>query len=260
MIVTNKLAITVFPYESTLTALQMAFTVLVLVAAWPTLHVGSLHDALRWSLVAPCFAGMLLTSMLALKHCTMTLVIVVRAMSPMFALMAEMNRSSVLHVNRQMILSIFIMVLGALLYTKDLEFRHLVGVGWIAVNTCFSVLTRLLQRKMLAADQSQSGTGPKRNPVDISKSGCSLINNALGLLPLLVTAYFTGEGGEVHSAPAALMSLTQRETNLMVISCVVAVGISYTNIWCQSLISATSMLILVNANRWGRSFFRRTQD
>ena len=46
-----------------LTALQMAFTVLVLVAAWPTLHVGSLHDALRWSLVAPCFAGMLLTSM-----------------------------------------------------------------------------------------------------------------------------------------------------------------------------------------------------
>lgn len=227
MIVTNKLAITVFPYESTLTALQMAFTVLVLVAAWPTLHVGSLHDALRWSLVAPCFAGMLLTSMLALKHCTMTLVIVVRAMSPMFALMAEMNRSSVLHVNRQMILSIFIMVLGALLYTKDLEFRHLVGVGWIAVNTCFSVLTR--------------------NPVDISKSGCSLINNALGLLPLLVTAYFTGE---VHSAPAALMSLTQRETNLMVISCVVAVGISYTNIWCQSLISATSMLILVNANRF----------
>ncbi|CAK9003381.1 unnamed protein product [Durusdinium trenchii] len=235
MIVTNKLAITVFPYESTLTALQMAFTVLVLVAAWPTLHVGSLRDALRWSLVAPCFAGMLLTSM---PLGTVTLVIVVRAMSPMFALMAEMNRSSVLHVNRQMILSIFIMVLGALLYTKDLEFRHLVGVGWIAVNTCFSVLTRLLQRKMLAADQ---------NPVDISKSGCSLINNALGLLPLLVTAYFTGE---VHSAPAALMSLTQRETNLMVISCVVAVGISYTNIWCQSLISATSMLILVNANRF----------
>lgn len=36
----------------------------------------------------------------------------------------------------------------------------------------------------------------------------------------------------------------------MVISCVVAVGISYTNIWCQSLISATSMLILVNANRF----------
>lgn len=177
MIVTNKLAITVFPYESTLTALQMAFTVLVLVAAWPTLHVGSLHDALRWSLVAPCFAGMLLTSMLALKHCTMTLVIVVRAMSPMFALMAEMNRSSVLHVNRQMILSIFIMVLGALLYTKDLEFRHLVGVGWIAVNTCFSESCGHLEEWMLldqqrlrAAATAGHGLFHRRGPLGPSRA------------------------------------------------------------------------------------------
>ena len=37
---------------------------------------------------------------------------------------------------------------------------------------------------MLAADQ---------DPVDISKGGCSLINNAVGLLPLLATAYLTGD-------------------------------------------------------------------
>ncbi|CAK9048374.1 unnamed protein product [Durusdinium trenchii] len=237
MIVFNKLVITAFPFESTLTALQMAFTVLVLLAAFPFLHIGSFRDALRWSLVAPCFAGGLLTAMLALKHCTLTLVIVVRALTPIFTLLAESFNNGC-KVNRQELLSILIAVLGALLYTKELGFEHLVGVGWIFVNTCFSVLLRLLQRRMLAADQ---------DPVDISKGGCSLINNAMGLLPLLATAYITGEFEE---APNQLALLSSQELIFMGISCVVAAAISYANIWCQSLISATSMLILVNLTRF----------
>lgn len=72
---------------------------------------------------------------------------------------------------------------GALLYTKELGFEHLVGVGWIFVNTCFSVLLRLLQRRMLAADQ---------DPVDISKApprngsggaGCG-VKKGGGLMPI----------------------------------------------------------------------------
>jgi hypothetical protein len=50
------------------------------------------------------------------------------------------------------------------------------------VNVSFSVLTRLLQRRLLAD-----------NRIDISKNGCSLISNALGILPLILTAYLTGE-------------------------------------------------------------------
>eukprot|EP00913_Durusdinium_trenchii_P021552 g20254.t1 len=245
MIVFNKLVITAFPFESTLTALQMAFTVLVLLAAFPFLHIGSFRDALRWSLVAPCFAGGLLTAMLALKHCTLTLVIVVRALTPIFTLLAESFNNGC-KVNRQELLSILIAVLGALLYTKELGFEHLVGVGWIFVNTCFSVLLRLLQRRMLAADQ---------DPVDISKGGCSLINNAMGLLPLLATAYITGDGSMIQGrqrrpAPNQLALLSSQELIFMGISCVVAAAISYANIWCQSLISATSMLILVNLTRF----------
>ena len=122
--------------------------------------------------------------------------------------------------------------IGAVLYTRELKVEHLVGIrclactvghgkphgktehvsscfnkniqnpsniikylqiltflptwiefqGWLTVNVSFSVLTRLLQRRLLAEHR-----------IDISKSGCSLISNALGILPLVLTAYFNGE-------------------------------------------------------------------
>lgn len=216
MMVTNKLAITAFPYESTLTALQMAFAVLLLLCfAFRSIHIGSLKDVLRWSMVAPFFAGMLLTNMLALKHCTLTLVIVCKTMSPIFTLMAESFYANV-QVNLQMVASLLIMLLGAVLYTRELKVEHLVGVRWLTVNVSFSVLTRLLQRRLLAD-----------NRIDISKSGFSLISNALGILPLILTAYLTGEL-EADAAPQKLTSLSNLEMCFIIVSCVVGLGINYT--------------------------------
>lgn len=216
MMVTNKLAITAFPYESTLTALQMAFAVLLLLCfAFRSIHIGSLKDVLRWSMVAPFFAGMLLTNMLALKHCTLTLVIVCKTMSPIFTLMAESFYANV-QVNLQMVASLLIMLLGAVLYTRELKVEHLVGVRWLTVNVSFSVLTRLLQRRLLAD-----------NRIDISKSGCSLISNALGILPLILTTYLTGEL-EADAAPQKLTSLSNLEMCFIIVSCVVGLGINYT--------------------------------
>lgn len=180
---------------------------------------------------------MLLTNMLALKHCTLTLVIVCKTMSPIVTLMVESFYAKV-QVNLQMVASLLIMLLGAVLYTRELKVEHLVGVRWLTVNVSFSVLTRLLQRRLLAD-----------NRIDISKSGCSLISNALGILPLILTAYLTGEL-EADAAPQKLTSLSNLDMFFIIVSCVVGLGINYTTIWCQSLISATSMLVLINANRF----------
>ncbi|CAK9080788.1 GDP-mannose transporter GONST4 [Durusdinium trenchii] len=107
------------------------------------------------------------------------------------------------------------------------------------------------------------GEEGRRIDANLLRGGCSLINNAMGLLPLLATAYITGDG-EFEEAPNQLALLSSQELIFMGISCVVAVprteagcfdgpegaAISYANIWCQSLISATSMLILVNLTRF----------
>ena len=144
------------------------------------------------------------------------------------------------------------MVGGAFIYTHNLSLDSLRGAPWVLLNVAFSVLTRVLQRRML---------NPEGDPVDISKTGCTLINNLLGLLPILFTAYL---GQEFREVPEHLANLHSRSYLLIALSCFVGMGISYTNIWCQSMISATSMcldekhccqlgalrLILINFNRF----------
>jgi len=108
----------------------------------------------------------------------------------------------------------------------------------VFLNVLFGTGDRLLQRLMLAKDQS---------PVDISKSGTTLLNNLLGLAPLLLAAWLKGE---LSQAPAMLAHLDRAGYFSLFASFVVGVGISYCGIWAQSLISATSFLVLVNANKF----------
>merc|ERR1712117_513436 len=113
---------------------------------------------------------------------------------------------------------------------------------WAVLNNFFAVGDRLLQRLMLAKDQA---------PVDISKTGVTLLNNLLGMVPLLAAALLTNEFPKVQPA---VQSLDALGITWITISCFVGVGISYTGVWAQSLISATSFLVLINANKFAILF------
>jgi len=235
----NKMAVSAFPLECSLVALQMAFAAVMLLGfGWKTLHVGSLKDLLRWSMVVPCFIGMLLTSILALKHASMSLVIVLRAMSPLGSLAVERLYPDPVRVSMGLVMSILVMVAGGALYCSQLDKSSLQGIFWVILNSVIAVCDRCLQRLMLAKDQ---------HPVDISKTGCALINNGLGLIPVLLAAYFLGEFSEVPYAVAQLDAWAKMN---IVLSCIIGLGISYCGIWAQSLISATSFLVMVNANKF----------
>eukprot|EP00438_Fugacium_kawagutii_P034308 Skav200271 [mRNA] locus=scaffold93:67788:73874:- [translate_table: standard] len=111
---------------------------------------------------------MLLTSMLALKNAPMSLVVVLRCLSPVVGLAVESFYPRPLQVNAGMLGSIFLMLAGSTLYASRMPQQHFVGVGWAIFNALLAVGDRLLQRLMLAQDQ---------RPVDISKSGVTLLNN-----------------------------------------------------------------------------------
>mmetsp|Transcript_24644 Transcript_24644/g.70916 ORF Transcript_24644/g.70916 Transcript_24644/m.70916 type:complete len:319 (+) Transcript_24644:108-1064(+) len=239
MMVFNKLAIRAFPVECTLVALQMAFTVVVmLIFCWKSLHIGSIKDALKWSIVVPWFTGMLLTSILALKGTPMTLVITLKSLTPIFSLFIERFYPNPISVNRGMLLTIATMILGTALYAAGMPKSHWGGVGWVFLNVAFSIGDRLLQRLMLAKDQY---------PVDISKTGVTLLNNIEGLVPLVIVAWIKHE---FHHIGPAFQQLDTLGIIWVVASCIVGVGISYCGVWAQSLISATSFLVLVNANKF----------
>merc|ERR1719440_1216818 len=168
----------------------------------------------------------------------MTLVVVFRVLSPLFSLMIERLYPNPLRISSAMVVSIVIMFVGAACYVAQMPRSNIAGIGWVFLNIFFAVGDRLLQRLMLAKDQQ---------PVDISKTGVTLLNNLEGLVPLLVVAALKNEFREI---PAAFAGLTGTGIFWVCASCVVGVAISYCGIWAQSLISATSFLVLVNTNKF----------
>eukprot|EP00928_Gymnodinium_smaydae_P062038 TRINITY_DN45984_c0_g1_i1.p1 TRINITY_DN45984_c0_g1~~TRINITY_DN45984_c0_g1_i1.p1 ORF type:complete len:345 (+),score=63.04 TRINITY_DN45984_c0_g1_i1:65-1036(+) len=241
MTIFNKMAIETFPCECTLVAVQMLFTVAaMLIFCWSSLHIGSFWDFLRWSRVAPFFSGVLLTSILALKEAPVTLVVVFRSLAPLFSLVIEQFYPSPLEVNRQMLASLFLLLVGTALYCTDMPFdsSNMHAIGWVFANNAFVVADRMLQRLMLAKDQL---------PVDISKPSVTLLNNLLGVVPLLIVAMLTKESSEVG---AALAQVNTSGYIVILCTCVAGVGIAYTGIWTQSLISATSFLVLATGSKF----------
>mmetsp|Transcript_49630 Transcript_49630/g.106315 ORF Transcript_49630/g.106315 Transcript_49630/m.106315 type:complete len:369 (+) Transcript_49630:126-1232(+) len=239
MLVSNQLAIKAFPVPCSLVAIQFAFAMMVMVAGcWRYLYIGSMRDVLCWCRVVPFFTGMILTSILALQHAPMTLVITIRALSPVFTLMAEFFFPKPLRVSPAMCLSLAAIIIGVVIYVYGMENSSYIGTGWAVLNTFLVVADRLLQRLMLARDQK---------PVDMSKTAATLLNNLLGIGPLLVAASCTGEFEQVESAVTRLDAV---DVLWIVTSCVAGVGISYCGIVAQSFISATSFLVLVNANKF----------
>eukprot|EP00440_Ansanella_granifera_P044226 gb/GFBE01047929.1/.p1 GENE.gb/GFBE01047929.1/~~gb/GFBE01047929.1/.p1 ORF type:complete len:263 (+),score=66.57 gb/GFBE01047929.1/:1-789(+) len=238
MMLFNKLAVEAFPLECSLVAVQMIFSSLALLTTWSSLHIGSMKDLLRWCMVVPFFCSMLLTSILALKHAPMSLVIVMRSMSPLGALAVERFYPEPSRISAAVVGSILMMVAGGGMYVSQIRLEtNALGIFWVAVNSVVAVGDRCVQRLLLAKDEQ---------PVDISKTAVTLINNSLGAIPLLIAAYATGECQKLHTAVAALGFM---DKFYILLSCVIGLGISYSGIWAQSLISATSFLVMVNANK-----------
>ncbi|CAK0799337.1 unnamed protein product [Prorocentrum cordatum] len=241
MLLCNKNAIHAFPVPCTLVGIQFLFTALVMVVvAGKSIHVGSRKDVLRWCRVIPFFSGMILSSILALKDAPMTLVITMRALSPITSLPIEMCFPNPIKLSGPMILSLVASLVGMGIYISTMDFNagNLGGIGWTLANNLFAVVDRLLQRLMLANDQ---------DPVDMSKTGVTLLNNILGVIPLVLAGLFAGEFSAV---PEAVGNLDSVKLFWVISSCFVGAGISYTGVWVASLISATSFLVLINANKF----------
>ena len=119
MMVFNKLVlrqITGIPI--TIVMIQMAFTVLCVVATPSNVHFGSISDVMRWSLTIPfLFTLMLASSMLALDYASMGAIIVVRNVAPIVTMVIERLFQEKILLNTGAVLSLLYVVGGVALYT-----------------------------------------------------------------------------------------------------------------------------------------------
>ncbi|CAE7285665.1 GFT1 [Symbiodinium natans] len=249
MLLFNKLAIQALPLECSLVWLQLFFAgFFMLIFGFPYLHIGSMRDFLRWCAVVPAFCGMLLTSILALKKAPMSLVIVLRSASPLFSLLIERFYPEPLRISGQMIGAVLVMMAGAAMYVSQLHSEHWEGIGWVMLNSVVAVCDRLLQRLLLSkAFSGLLERGFAWDPLYLEFYGFYLLVIRMGLIPVGLAAYLTGEMSQLPGAYAHLTSLDKVYIGL---SCVIGLSIGFTGIWAQSLISATSFLVMVNANKF----------
>ena len=197
MLLSAKFAVQDLPHGCVHGWLQLCFEATCLtVFAFPYIHVGSMRDLMKWSMVVPFCCGMLLTSILALKTAQQSLVIVMRNTSPLITLVIGSFYPEQLRSNTDVLASIFVMIMGGLMYVSQSSHENWQGIGWIFLSNGIAVVDRLLRRLLLSKDQ---------HPVDISKTGTTLINDYVGMLPVGLAAYVRGE---VEQFPAVYAKLS----------------------------------------------------
>ena len=214
MSVFNKLAVRAFPLPITLVVIQMTFTLFAVIAQRQSIHIGSMRDALRWGMTVPMlFAAMLVSSMIAMEVNTLGTIVVFRNVAPIITLAIERLFRIPMQVSTETVAALLSIIVGVSLYHFHAISITTYGLLAITVNMAFAVFERLMQRHLMA-----------QAPVDISKPGMMLLNNACGLLPcgLLVLAY-----GEPARWGDVWSTLTPGAVLLILISCVNGLAISY---------------------------------
>jgi len=187
-----------------------------------------------WALaVPPLFALMMITSMIALKYVTVGTFVVVRNLGPVVTLVVEtlVHKPEHLKFDWQSAAATSAIAIGVLIYeARELSFSFF-GFVFLIANLALSCAERMLQRHLLAVSQ-----------VDVSKPGLMVLNNGLGALFCLLIMGVAAPN-EAHALYHALRF--KRGTGSAVLaSCVVGCGISYTGLWLQKLVTATTFMVL----------------
>ena len=157
------------------------------------------------------------TSIVALKHASMSMVVVFRVLAPVFSLVIACFLPNLHRISALLVVSMGIMVAGAGVYSAGLPVDNLFsGLPWIIFNMLLAVADRLVQHSMLAQYQA---------PVDISLSGVTLLNNWWGCMFMVIAAVVLGE---LQKLPVLLKSLGSEHVIWILCSCFVSTCISFT--------------------------------
>lgn len=234
MNVANKQASTLFTAPSLLVIAQMLLADLViLVMQCRELSYGNWRDLVRWSIIPFFFAGMLTTSVLAFKETTMSTVLILRNVLPLIAFAAEKMLMNVpRNITPSLVLSMLLTLAGTVLYGYTSASVTSRGAVIIGFNCVITVMDRLLQRYFLSSSD-----------FSVSLPLCMVVNNSMGILPMLAFAFIKGE---MSTWKGATQEATGHVWFWVVMSGLVGCCLGYQGLRCQKVVTATTFLMLQN--------------
>jgi len=243
MHVLNKALVDYLQSPAIITAFQMVLTVLVVgVRSWGDLMKSPRDQLLKWMAVPVLFSGMLISAFYAYAKISLTVLTLVRNLTPLLMLPLEMlvmPPQSRPAISVGVVLGICIMLVGALVYSGgNLASISMAGVGFAILNMVLAVSDRLLQRRLLTTECKELSSGT-----------CTILNNFFGALPTLLLAGATGQFGEAMAVGHRARWAEPPVLILLLLSGLVGTGISVFGIECQRAISATSFSVMQNVSK-----------
>jgi drug/metabolite transporter (DMT)-like permease len=238
MNVLNKRAAKEFEGTCLLVIIQMLVSVVVIVCMErDKLKMDKWADFVRWLVVPFAFAGMLGTSIFAFKEASLTTILIIRNILPILSFGFE---KAVFNQPESMcwkvVMSLAVTLIGSVLYGfADISATNL-GKVLILVNCLFTIVDRLVQAHLLRGNRDFS----------MSISMCMLINNSLGIVPMLVLSALKGETANWGHA---LTSADKNTWFLVVMSGLCGASLSYVGLRTQQLVSGTTVLVVQNCNK-----------
>lgn len=245
MLISNKIAVTDVPHPTLLVWFQLAFATLAILILPPLrnrVHFGSWQAAWTWATtVSLLFAGMLTSSLWSLAYASATVAVLVRNCAPILALAFEtvyMPHERIV-ITLPIVGSLLMCLFGAKLYTLHSSPIGTLGVVFLLLNLFISVTDRSVARYYLSTV-----------PLDISKTGLLLLNNAIALVPVTLLILSTESLPTLaHELPVIAAGLSHWAWANLLFSCVAGMGIGYTGFMLQSHVTASTFLVVTIANK-----------
>jgi drug/metabolite transporter (DMT)-like permease len=175
--------------------------------------------------------------MFAMKHISLGMQILLRNLAPLFTVPLEQIFGEETTNGYDSIIAIISIIPGTILYAKqDLNFNKW-GIFWLNINIITNSFQKLLQRRLLSFN----------NGVNMSKMCMVLVNNLFSMIFLIPFIYLY-EYNKIYKQHIWEVSIWYY--GLLFLVSIMGICIGYAGISAQEIMSASSMLILVNSNKF----------
>jgi len=240
MNIVNKIAAVIFPESFLLVLMQMSFAIVfLLLTEFRKMTCKKWVDIAKWMIVPFLFSGILATSLLSFKKASLSTVMICRNVLPFITFSIEkafLNTPAT--VGSDLILSMVTTLVGVALYSacqSQSAVDSPQGLAMVYANALLCAVDRLTQSRLL-----------KSPDFECHLSLCLLLNNLVGMAPVLLLGYLTGETqGWGHA-----ITKSQPITWLWVaLSCCCGFCLGYLGLKTQRAVTATTSLMLQNVTK-----------
>jgi drug/metabolite transporter (DMT)-like permease len=242
MHILNKSVMTVLPAPELIAIIQMAIAASCVGPFTITYLYKTEWQQLRtWMVVPFFFAAMLCSSFYTYEYISLSLLTLIRTLTPMVVLPIErmvMPEGKRPTFSKEILFSLAIMLAGALIYVGGIQDISWVGCAFAVLNLTLAAADRLIQRRLLVSECQ-----------GIDSKVCTLMNNVIGMLPVCVLALATGQIRGLINGENKNAWLDPNVIAIVVMSGFVGIGICYIGFECQRAISATSFFVMQNVGK-----------